>query len=58
MLNDKVILTPIKKIKVEGGDVVKNIKDGDLGYKDFKETYYSYIDYGKKRLEKTQRNDP
>ena len=37
MLNNKVILTPIEKIKVEGGDIIKNIKDGDLGYKNFKE---------------------
>ena len=49
MLNDKVILTPIEKIKVEGGDVIKNIKVGDLGYKNFKETYYSFINYGKKK---------
>ena len=52
MINDKVILTPIKKIKVEGGNVIKNIKDGDLGYKNFKETYYSYINYGKKKVGK------
>ena len=37
MLNNKVILTPIEKIKVEGGDIIKNIKAGDLGYKNFKE---------------------
>ena len=49
MLNNKVILTPIEKIKVEGGDIIKNIKDGDLGYKNFKETYYSFINFGKKK---------
>ena len=43
MLNDKVILTPIERIKVEDGDIIKNIKAGDLGYKNFKETYYSFI---------------
>ena len=43
MINDKVILTPIKKIKVEGGDIIKNIKAGDSGYKNFMETYYSFI---------------
>ena len=32
MLNNKVILTPIKKIKVEGGDIIKNIKAGDPKY--------------------------
>ena len=41
MLSKKVILTPIKEIKVEGGNVIKNIKVGDTGFKDFKETYYS-----------------
>ena len=49
MLNDKVILIPIKKIKVEGGDIIKNIKVGDLGYKNFRETYYSFINFGKKK---------
>ena len=43
MLNNKVIITPIEKIKVEGGDVLKNIKVGDEGYKGFQETYYSFI---------------
>ena len=49
MLNDKVILTPIERIKVEDGDIIKNIKAGDLGYKNFKETYYSFINFGKKK---------
>ena len=49
MLNDKIILTPIPKIKVEGGDVIKNLKVGDSGYIDFKETYYSFINFGKKK---------
>ena len=49
MLNNKVILTPIEKIKVEGVDIIKNIKAGDLGYKNFKETYYSFINFGKKK---------
>tara|TARA_Y100000813_G_C24005526_1_gene277928 strand:+ start:198 stop:623 length:426 start_codon:yes stop_codon:yes gene_type:complete len=49
MLNNKVIVTPIERIKVEGGDIIKNIKVGDLGYKNFQETYYSFINYGKKK---------
>ena len=49
MLNNKVIITPIEKIKVEGGDVLKNIKVGDEGYKGFQETYYSFINFGKKK---------
>ena len=49
MLNKKVILTPIEKIKVDGGDIIKNIKVGDIGYKDFQESYYSIINFGKKK---------
>ena len=32
MLNNKVFKTPINKIIVEGGDVIKNIKIGDRVY--------------------------
>ena len=49
MLNDKVILTPIDRIKVEGGDIIRNIRAGDLGYTNFKETYYSFINFRKKK---------
>ncbi|MDC3170808.1 dTDP-4-dehydrorhamnose 3,5-epimerase [Prochlorococcus sp. AH-716-E13] len=49
MLNNKITLTPIEKIKVEGGDLIKNIKVGDNGYKNFQETYYSFINLGKKK---------
>ena len=34
MLNKRVILTPIEKIEVDGGDIIKNIRVGDCGYKD------------------------
>ena len=49
MLNDKVIKTSIERIIVDGGDVLKNIKVGDKGYKGFGETYYSKINFAKKR---------
>ena len=49
MLNKRVILTPIEKIEVDGGDIIKNIRVGDCGYKDFQETYYSFINFGKKK---------
>ena len=49
MLSNKVIKTPIEKISVDGGDVLKNIKVGDKGYKGFGETYYSKISFGKKK---------
>ena len=49
MLDKKVIITPINKVKLEGGDIIKNIKVGDIGYKNFQETYYSLIKFGKKK---------
>ena len=52
MLDKKVIITPINKIKLEGGDIIKNIKVGDIGYKNFQETYYSLIKFGKKKVGK------
>ena len=47
MLSNKVIKTPIERITVDGGDVVKNIKVGDRGYIGFGETYYSKINFAK-----------
>ena len=47
MLNNKVIKTSTERIIVDGGDVIKNIKVGDKGYKGFGETYYSKIDFTK-----------
>ena len=49
MLNDQVIKTSIERIIVDGGDVLKNIKVGDKGYKGFGETYYSKINFAKKK---------
>ena len=49
MLDKKVIITPINKVKLEGGDIIKNIKVGDIGYKNFQETYYSLIKFGKRK---------
>ena len=49
MLNNKVFKTPINRITVEGGDVIKNIKLGDKGYIGFGETYYSIIYFNKKK---------
>ena len=45
MLNNKVFLTPLKRIIVPGGDVIQNIKLGDDGFNGFGETYYSFINY-------------
>ena len=43
MFKDKVILNPIKRIKVIGGDVMHNIKTNDEGFEGFGETYYSFV---------------
>ena len=52
------ILTPIKRIKVKGGDIIHNIRKTDPGFEGFGETYYSFINYGeikgwKKHLQMT-----
>ena len=49
MLRNKVIKTSIERIIVDGGDVVKNIKLGDKGFMGFGETYYSKINFAKKK---------
>ena len=46
MFKDKVILNPIKRIKVIGGDVMHNIKTNDEGFEGFGETYYSFVNKG------------
>ena len=58
MFNNKVFSTPLKRIIVPGGDVIKNIKVGDNGYNGFGESYFSFINYKeikgwKKHLEMT-----
>ena len=49
MYTKKIIKTPIERIKVSGGDIIKNLKTGDRGYSGFGETYYSIIDFKKKK---------
>jgi dTDP-4-dehydrorhamnose 3,5-epimerase len=40
-----VILTPLKSIFSEGGNVFHAIKSSDSGYKKFSEAYFTTIDY-------------
>ena len=40
-----VILTPLKSIFSEGGNVFHGIKSSDSGYKKFSEAYFTTIDY-------------
>ena len=44
MLQD-VIISDLKVIEVEGGNVLHSIKLDDCGFKKFGECYFSYIDY-------------
>ena len=46
MYKEKIILTPIKRIRVKGGDIIHNIKKTDHGFEGFGETYYSFINHG------------
>ena len=43
---DGVVLTPLKIITVEGGDVLHAIKHGDVGECGFGEAYFSFADHG------------
>lgn len=44
-LLDSIIITPLKRINVEGGDVLHGIKVNDLGYNGFEEAYFSIVDF-------------
>ena len=41
---DQIIVTPLKRIKVTGGDVLHALKSNDKGFIDFGEAYFSLID--------------
>lgn len=44
-LLESIIITPLKRINVEGGDVLHGIKVNDLGYNGFEEAYFSIVDF-------------
>ena len=44
-LLDSIIITPLSRIKVEGGDVLHGMKKIDIGYIEFGEAYFSMVDY-------------
>ena len=46
MTVEKIIVTPLKRISVAGGDVFHAIKKNDAGFVDFGEAYFSMIDKG------------
>lgn len=40
-----ILVTPLQKIEVNGGDVMHGIKNGDAGYAGFGEAYFSWVSY-------------
>ena len=42
---NQIIVTPLKRIKVLGGDVLHALKSNDEGFLGFGEAYFSLIDY-------------
>jgi len=43
---DQILVTPLKRITTEGGDVLHAIKISDPGFEDFGEAYFSLIENG------------
>jgi len=43
---DKIIVTPLNRIPVLGGDVLKVMKQSDIGFIGFGESYFSYAEKG------------
>ncbi|CAI8302532.1 MAG: Uncharacterised protein [Gammaproteobacteria bacterium] len=42
----QILITPLKRIQVLGGDVLHGIKRSDPGYVDFGEAYFSIVEVG------------
>ncbi|MDA8094303.1 MAG: dTDP-4-dehydrorhamnose 3,5-epimerase [Betaproteobacteria bacterium] len=43
---DDIVLTPLRRVPVAGGDVLHAIKRSDPGFSDFGEAYFSMIELG------------
>jgi len=43
---NQILLTPLKRIQVSGGDVLHGMKCSDPGYVDFGEAYFSIVEAG------------
>ena len=43
---DQILITPLKRIQVDGGDVLHGMKCSDPGYADFGEAYFSMVEVG------------
>ena len=43
---DNILVTPLKRITTEGGDVMHALKKSDNGYNGFGEVYFSWVEQG------------
>ena len=43
---DRILITPIDRINVKGGDIVHGMKASDAGFAGFGEAYFSFIEMG------------
>ena len=43
---EKILVTPLSRIKTEGGDVLHAMKNSDIGFIKFGEAYFSEINFG------------
>ncbi len=43
---DEILITPLSRISVKGGDVFHALKSHDIGYQGFGEAYFSSINFG------------
>lgn len=43
---EQILVTPLRRIQLAGGDVLHGMKRGDPGYVDFGEAYFSIIEVG------------
>lgn len=43
---DQILLTPLKRIPLKGGDVLHALKHSEVGFKTFGEAYFSTINQG------------
>jgi len=46
---NQILITPLKRIQVVGGDVLHGMKCSDPGYVDFGEAYFSIVESGAKK---------
>ena len=51
-----IIVTPLKRIETAGGDVLHALKNTDIGYCGFGESYFSFVDKGAIKAWKCHRN--